>query len=103
MSMVAGDVRNRFTSYNSLYHRDVVTSDGVKVGYFDQVVFSSFKDNPYMLVKTGPLGGLTGTDALYIPERAVDKIANDKVTLKTSAHEIGEQGWARAPQGVQRW
>lgn len=101
--MVASDVRNRFTAYNSLFYRDVVTADGVKVGWFDQVVFSSFKENPYMLVKTGSLGNLTGTDALYIPEGEVDSIAHDKVTLKTTAHAIGEQGWSRAPQGVQRW
>jgi sporulation protein YlmC with PRC-barrel domain len=101
--MVASDVRSRFTTYNGLFGRDVITSDGVKVGWFDQVVFSSFKDHSYMLVKTGALGGLTGTDALYVPQRAVDKISESKVVLKVSAHEIGEQGWSRAPQGVQRW
>jgi sporulation protein YlmC with PRC-barrel domain len=89
--------------YNRLYGRPVFSSDGVKLGTVDQFVFSSFKEAPYMLVRTGPLGAITGTDALYVPEAYIKSI-DDQVVLQPTKDEIRHHfSWARAPQGVQRW
>jgi sporulation protein YlmC with PRC-barrel domain len=85
--------------YSRLYGRDVITSDGIKIGHVDQFVFSSFKDAPYLLVRTGPYGRLTGTDALYIPEAAIKSIAETVVLEPTKDHLRHDTRWAAAPPG----
>ena len=88
--------------YNKLYGRDVITSDGIKIGHVDQFVFSSFKEAPYMLVRTGPFGCLTGTDALYIPEEAIKSVGDTVVLEPTKDHLRHETRWAAAPLGTHR-
>jgi hypothetical protein len=102
-TIMVGDVRSRFTRYNNLFGRNVYSADGQKIGMFDQVVFSSFRETPYLLVKTGPLGRLFYTDALYIPEAALEKVSDDAVIVKMTMHEIQESGLGNAPLGVDRW
>lgn len=89
--------------YNKLYGRDVITADGIKIGHVDQFVFSAFKTAPYMLVRTGPYGGITGTDALYIPEAAIKSISDTVVLEPTKDHLRHETRWAAAPYGTPRW
>jgi hypothetical protein len=100
---VATDICRTFTGYNGLFGRDVFSADGKKIGMFDQVVFSSFKEAPYLLVKTGPLGRLFYSDALYIPESELNKVTDKGVTMKRTLHELQESGYIKAPQGVDRW
>ena len=84
--------------YNRLYGQNVVSSDGIKIGTVDQFVFSSFKEAPYMLVRTGPLGSLTGTDALYVPEAYIKSIDGQVVLSPTKDDIRHHHSWARAPR-----
>ena len=56
-----------------------------------------------MLVRTGPFGGLTGTDALYIPEEAIKSVGDTVVLEPTKEHLRHETRWATAPLGTHRW
>ena len=75
----------------------MITSDDINIGYADQFVFSSFKEAPYMLVRTGRFGGLTGTDALYITEEAIKSVGDTVVLEPTKDHLRHETRWAAAP------
>jgi hypothetical protein len=97
------EVRSRFTQYNNLWGRKVVGAAGLKLGTFDQVVWSTFKKEPYLLVRTGPLGAMFHADALYIPAKYVDTIKEDEIRLTITREELGALNPWSTPEGVDRW
>jgi hypothetical protein len=97
------EVRKRFTQYNNLWGRKVVGAAGIKLGTFDQVVWSTFKKEPYLLVRTGPLGAMYHADALYIPAKYVERITDEEIRLKITKDELGELNPWSTPEGVDRW
>jgi sporulation protein YlmC with PRC-barrel domain len=98
------EVPPEIKDYNRHYGEDVYTSDGVKLGTFDQVIYGGDPGErmTYFLVRTGPLAGRFDADALYIPASAVENLGKDRVTLKTTVHAIGEHGWDSPPLGADR-
>ncbi len=96
------EVPSEIRDYNRHYGEDVYTSDGVKIGTFDQVIYGGDPGErmTYFLVRTGPLASRFDADALYIPESAVEKLGEDRVTLKTTVHALREHGWDTAPLGA---
>jgi hypothetical protein len=101
----SGGVPPQISDYNRHYGNSVVTADGVTIGTFDQVMFAGPPGQaaPYLLVKTGPLGGRFHTDALYIPTSVVEQLGPKQITLKVPEHEIEEHDWVKAPLGADRW
>ena len=99
------EVPNEIRGYNRHYGENVFTSDGVKIGTFDQVIYAGDPRErmTYFLVRTGPLASLFDADALYVPASAVEQMGEDRITLKTTKHAVGEHGWSRAPLGANLW
>jgi hypothetical protein len=77
----------------------VFTANGLKIGTVDDVVFTGPPGTsvPYLLVKTGTLGGFFGTDAFYIPVNLVEEIGTGYVTLSLTMDDIAARDWAHYP------
>lgn len=81
----------------------MVGAVGLKLGTFNLVVRSTVKKEPYLLVRTGPLGTMFHADALYLPAKYVDRITEDEIRFTITKDKLGELNPLEHPEGVDRW
>jgi hypothetical protein len=88
--------------YDALKGFDVFSSDNERVGtvaavYHAQASVPATDGDYYFAVKPGMLMNLFGTDEVYIPESAIQAVADGKVTLGVAKTALQAQNWAAKP------
>jgi hypothetical protein len=92
--------------YDALKGVDVFSRGGEKLGSID-AVFHPNQDMPaargshFFLVKPGMLKSwFGGGEEFYVPERAIETVTADGVTLSYRKEQLESQGWDKKPAGI---
>ncbi len=94
--------------YDALKGRDVVSSDGQKVGTIDAIfhpnqAISAAIGNHYFLVKPGTLQNLFGAEEVYVPETAITEVTPQQIQLAFPKDQLQSQGWTTKPAGLESY
>jgi hypothetical protein len=92
--------------YEQLADKEVVSSDGEKLGRVAAVLHPEGEDattvgEHCLAVMPGVLRNLLGADVAYVPERAIMDVDAEKVVLNVASDCIADQGWGSRPAGTE--
>jgi hypothetical protein len=92
--------------YEGLADKEVVTSDGEKIGRVTAVLHpvgegATVVGDHCLAVMPSVLRNLLGADVAYVPERAILDVDAEKVILNVSADCLADQGWGSRPEGTE--
>lgn len=93
--------------YNALKDRQVYTSDDETLGTIEQVFhpqaeMPEARGSHYFLIKPGALKEFFGGDEVYLPERVISAVTDDRVVISVSKDQVNEQGWSTPPTDLDR-
>jgi sporulation protein YlmC with PRC-barrel domain len=95
--------------YNRLQGYAVYGPDGLKIGTIDQVMHPLDEDisvaqgQHFFVVKVErALIGVLDTDDLYVPEKAVRSVSEDRVVLETTRERLPDRHWRTPPTEYRR-
>ena len=92
--------------YEQLADKEVVSSDGEKIGKVAAVLHpegegATVVGDHCLAVMPGVLRNLLGADIAYVPERAILDVDADKVILNVASDCLADQGWGSRPAGTE--
>lgn len=95
--------------YDQLQGHAVYGPDGLVIGTIDQVMHPLDEDvsvaqgQHFFVVKVErALIGVLHTDDLYVPEKAVRSISEDRVVLETTRERLPDRHWSSPPEAYRR-
>ncbi|HEV2108303.1 MAG TPA: PRC-barrel domain-containing protein [Thermomicrobiales bacterium] len=92
--------------YDALKGRDVVSSDGQKVGTIEAIFHPNqdlavARGNHYFLVKPGMVQNLFGGEEVYVPETALTEVTPEQIQLAYPKDQLQSQAWTTKPAGLE--